>query len=306
MRFLLVVAILSSGCKDKAPKERSQQASKASSFWPEAPKPTSTTGTRTFRYKPAEMTGYRIVAEGGTPPSAKMSVDFKMTLDLKLAPGAAPNERAVTMTLVDLTTNTPAEKMKMKLDDKGMFIEANGEPMTFKRDEPGPFDIAGMTDKPFTTLVFENDRHMKSRMIADHPFMARGTGDMLDSALVLFPDLPEGAIAPGHTWKTVRNTAVGGTETRVDVTYDMTYVGDGACPSGAKTCSLFEVTASSNKADVQTEQNITAKVSFGFAGKIFFNPDKGVTDESRIHMTVDAAALGQGITIGATYIVKPI
>src|SRR5688572_4074491 len=182
MRFLLIAVVVVAGCKDKAPKERSQQQTKRNDFWPEAPQPTSKTGTRTFRYQPAEMTGYRIVAEGGTPAGAKIKLDFKMTLDLELGPGAAPNERAVKMKLVELTTNTPAENMKMKLDDKGMVIESGGETTRLERDDPAsPFDIKGMTDKPFTTLVFEDNRRMESRVIPDHPFVALDTGDMLDS-----------------------------------------------------------------------------------------------------------------------------
>ena len=48
-----------------------------------------------------------------------------------------------------------------------------------------------------------------------------------------------------------------------------------------------------------------ANVSFGFAGKVFFDTERGAIDESRVHMNVDMAMQGQGMMVDGTYILKP-
>ena len=162
-----------------------------------------------------------------------------------------------------------------------------------------------MTDKPFTTIVFTEANRIEVQSVADHPFNSLGgTGDMLDSGLILFPDLPTEAIAPGHTWTVTRNTPVGSTGARTDVTYDFVYLGDGACPSGAASCAHLTFAASSSEMDIASEGG-RVKGTYGFAGKVFFDTVLGTIDESRVHMNLDVKAAGVALTVSGTFALRP-
>jgi hypothetical protein len=293
-----------SACKDK-PTERAAKATNAKDFWPEAPKPTKTTGTRTFAYKPENIEGYTMTAGGGTPAGAKVPLKFDMTLDLAFKAADAPNERNAFIKKLSLDMNAAGQGMKMLLDGDVMKIDAEGEQTTLKRGEPGPFDVGAMTDKAFTTVVFEPTGAVKVRTITDHPFNQLG-GDMLDEALVLLPDLPQGAVAPGHKWSVTHDTTIGGTGTRTKVTYDFVYVGDGACPGGGPACSLFTFSATSPGVDMTTDQGMKVHASYGFAGKVYFDNDRGIVDESRSRADMDVKVQGMDMEIGAIYLIKPV
>lgn len=300
----LTALALVAACKDK-PKERATQATEAKDFWPEAPKPTKTTGTRTFAYKPENITGYQMTATGGTPNDAKVPLDFDMTLELAFKAGDAPNERDAFIKKLSLDMNAAGQRMDMLLDNEVMKINTGGEAMTIKRGEAGPIDVGAMTDKPFTTLVFEPTGGVKVRTITEHPFNQLG-GDMLDEALVLLPDLPQGAVAPGHTWSVMHETSIGGTQTRTKIAYDFVYFGDGVCPSGGSNCSLFTFSASSPGVDVTTDEGVKVHAKYGFAGKVYFDNDRGIIDESRSRADMDVKVQGMEMEIGAVYLIKPL
>jgi hypothetical protein len=192
--------------------------------------------------------------------------------------------------------------MKMKLDNDQLTIVDKGEPMTLKRGDAGAFDVGAMLDKPFTTLSFANN-HLTVTSNPDNPFTALG-GDMLDDALVLFPDLPVEAVAPGHTWTMMRTMPIGGGIGKFEVTYHFKYEGDGGCPSAAKSCAHLSFTASSKEATVQSE-GVSVTASYGFAGKVFLDLERGTIDESRVHMDMDVKAAGQSLPMGGTFMVKP-
>lgn len=293
-----------SACKDK-PTERAAKATAAKDFWPEAPKPTKTTGTRTFAYKAENIAGYTMTASGGTPKDAKVPLDFSMTLDLTFKAADAPNERNAFIKKLSLDMNAAGQKMNMLLDGDVMKVDAEGQQTTLRRGEPGPFDVGAMTDQAFTTVVFEPTGAVKVRTITDHPFNQLG-GDMLDEALVLLPDLPQGAVAPGHKWSVTHDTTIGGTGSRTKVTYDFVYVGDGACPSGGTACSLFTFSASSPGVDATTDQGIKVHASYGFAGKVYFDTERGIVDESRSRADMDVKVQGMDMEIGAVYLIKPV
>ena len=299
----VVVALLLSACKE-SPKQRASEVAKADTFWPEAPKPTRTTGKRVLRYQPANVGRLRIAAEGGTPAGAAIAVDFDMTLDIATRAGSAPHERDTSIEQLALRMTAGPMRMKMRIDRDGMVVEDESGTTRFTREEPGPFDVAGMTEQPFTTLVFEDDRRLVTREKAEHPFQALGTGDMLDSALVLFPDLPADAIAAGERWTTTRNTPVGTAGSRADVTYEMTYLGDGACPSGAPSCAAIGLSAGAKDVQVKADSGRTGTASFGIAGKMFLDLDRGILDESRLRMDADVSLQGVALAIGATYTVS--
>ncbi len=304
----VVVACLAlTGCKKEAAKSRAKQAAEATDFWPEAPMPTSKTGTKTFRYNAPNVGAYTILAEGGTTQKS-LPLKFDMRLDVDFRAGEKPNERNAHMKLLTLSMDAAGKELKMRVDDQQFYFKEGAEETTLKRGEPAPFDVAELTEKPITVVTFGEDNTVKLRAHPDHPFetFGGGAGDMLDSALLLFPDLPTGAIAPGHKWKVTRNTPVGATEARVDVSYDFEYVGDGACPTGKTTCSLFAFTASTPGVDAVTDEGRKVHAAYGFAGKVFFDYEKGVVDESRVRADIDAKTEGISLEIGATYIIKPV
>ncbi len=304
-RCALLALVLLSACKDSA-KDRSARAAAAVDFWPEAPAATSKTGTRTLRYIPDNVKGYVLIATGGTPKGSQAKLDYTMTIDLSFGPSAMPRTRDVKIKKLELTMAGSGQDLEMRLDAQEMYVkEGTQEPVRMKRDDGGPLDIAGMTDKPFTRAVFTDENRMELASIEDHPFNTLGgTGDMLDNALILFPDLPKEPIAPGHTWSVTRNTPVGSTSARVDIAYQFTYVGDGACPSGAPSCAHLTFTAASKQMDIESE-GIRVKGSYGFAGKVFFDTALGTLDESRVRMELDVQAAGVALVISGTFSLLP-
>ena len=303
---VLAIVVGVPACKESA-KERATRAVSGGNFWPEAPKPTKPEGPRAFAYKPENLTGFTLVGDGGTPAGSEANLDFKMTMNIALAPGKTPRERDASIENLDMTMNVMSQKIVMRLDRDEMFVEQNGDPVHLKRGEDGPLDVAGMTDKPFTTFRFSDANEVRLQAIEGHPLNELGgTGDMLDNALLLFPDLPQGPVSVGHKWTVKRKTPVGGTNAFVDVTYDYEYAGDSACPSGKPACSLFTFSAASSDVDV-TSEGIAMRASYGFAGKVFFDHERGGVDESRVRMDLDATAKQQGVKlkIAATFVIKP-
>lgn len=313
--FLLGASLVSiglcaaSGCKKDPANERAKKDVSAEAFWPEAPKATATNVAHAFSYKPDNVKGYVLTASGGTPPSSTPSLDFTMLIDLAMKPGSAPNIRDAYIQVLDLDMHAPGNNMKMHLDGKVMTVKENDEEqIELKRGDGGPIDVGGMTDQAFTTLEFTPDNRVLYQSVASHPFNqlgGDGANDMLDNALVLFPDLPKGEIKPGHTWKNTHRTSVGATGAKIDLEYEFTYVGDGACPSGSPSCALFTFTGASQKDVAVSANGIDMTAGYGLAGKVFFNLERGTVDESRVRMQLDAHSKPLDMTIGATYIVKP-
>ncbi|HEU4612501.1 MAG TPA: hypothetical protein VFS15_10505 [Kofleriaceae bacterium] len=295
MRAILFLAVTAAACKD-AP----DRPAPTNEVWPEAPRPTATTGTRKLRYQPANMPGYRITASGGAPKGAPVRLAFQLALDLRLGAGATPRERDASIGLLDLDVSGVVT-MKMRLDESGLSLDTGEGAQHWTRGEPAPFDVAAMVDDPFATLVFDDDRRMTVRAIESHPFAALDMGDMLDGALVLFPELPDEPIAAGQHWMVTRSTPVGASGTRIDGTSRLTYAGDGACPSGTSRCALIELAATSNSAVVDA-----ATVVYAFAGKLFFDVERGILDESHVRLDMNVARGPAALAVNATYVIRPI
>ena len=306
-RWLFVIACIA-GCQgrseEKRVETRADQASKAADFWPDAPKTTTTTGAaRTITYNPANITGYSITIDLATAPGAEATVKVAMTLGLIFQPGTTARDRDARIQKIDLDLDA-GQKMKMHLDHAELSIDAAGKSTRLKRGEAGPLDVAAIMDKAFTTLTFSEANKVTVTSHPDHPLVSLG-GDMLDNAMTLFPDFPAQPIAPGYKWTVKHNVPIGNNMGRIDVSYDFTYVGDGACPSGSPSCAHFTFTATSSDAAMET-QGVMVKASYGFAGKVFFDTTRGIIDESRVRMDMDVRAEGHSLPLGGSFSVKPI
>ena len=301
----LALALLTlAACKGDAAKSRSEKAAKGNDFWPEAPKATKSDRARKLAYNPENVKGYTLGIDVGSLAGADLSITAKMTLGLAFAPGESPRDRVAKLSALDFDVNAAGQKMAMKLSGDTLTVDdGSGTPTTITRGQEGPLSLEAIVDKPFTTLTFGEDNKITAKGNPDHLFTDSG-GDFLDTALVLFPDLPAGEIKPGHTWSVKRNVALGNNLGRVDVTYDFEYVGDGACPSGGTDCAQLAFTASSTDATA-IANGVEVKVGYGFAGKVFFDVPKGVIDESRIRMDMDVKADKYKLPMGGTYTLKP-
>ncbi|HEY5922530.1 MAG TPA: hypothetical protein VIV11_12700 [Kofleriaceae bacterium] len=303
-----VALVCAISCKSEPAKTRAKKAADAKEFWPDAPKPTIKTGTRTFRYNPANLGPYHMFADGGSTDSP-IAITFKMILDLDFRAADAPTERNVHMTMLDMWMKAGPAKMVMRVNSNEFYFEQGEEKTSIKLgDKDSPFDVAELTTRPLSIFTFDADGTVRVRANPDHPFETVGGGgaeDMLESALVLFPNLPPAPIAPGHRWTVMHNTQLGTSQTRVDVEYAYEYVGDGACPSGTGTCSLLSFTASSPGVDATTETGIKVNAAYGFAGKVFFSHDRGIIDESRVRADIDIKSDQLSMQLGVTYSVKP-
>ena len=296
--LMMLVGI--AGCEKAGSKSNED---KIKDFWADAPKPTKTDGKRALRYQAASITGYTLAIDVASKPGAAMTLVVDMDMDILFGPGAKPTERDAKLGKLAMDMKAPGQDMTMKLDGDTMTVTSGGDTTTIKRGDAGILDVAAIIDKPFTTLTFGADNKVVTRGNAEHPFTSLG-GDLLDTALVMFPDLPKDEIPVGHTWSITRNVAVGAGMGRVDVTYNFEYLGDGKCPSGPPTCAVLGFEASTKTTKVN-QGAMTADVTYGFTGRVYFDPDKGRIDESRVKMDVDVEAQGVKLPMGGTIIMKP-
>lgn len=303
MQRNLALALVLIACKSD-PKARAKETAEADDFWPEAPKPTVTTGTRTFQYQPANVGRYKMVAEGGSTGSIPLK--FNMSLDLDFRPGPTATERNAHLASMDMTMKAGPANMVMRINAEEFYFKERDEETRVRRGEESAIDVAALTEKPLSIVTFEPAHTFRVRANPEHPLeQLGGAGDMLDSGLVLFPDLPQGSVSPGHKWSVTRNSPVGSTNARVDIKYDFQYVGDGACPSGAKTCSLLSFSAATPGVDAVTDEGRKVHAVYGFAGKVFFNYERGAIDESRVRAVIDTETSGMKLPIAATYTIEP-
>ncbi|MBP9207606.1 MAG: hypothetical protein KBG28_26815 [Kofleriaceae bacterium] len=302
--LVFVLGGAAGGCDKASPTERARRKAAEVDFWPEAPKPAVTSGTRTLAYQPANLHGYRIDIDVASTPGADMAIRSKMRLDLPMKPGPTPDTRLTYMSGLDMQVSAPGQTMSMLLDREQVVIDAEGSKMTIKRGETGVFTVEGLVDSPTGTMTFGADGKVTIAGNPDNQFVALGA-NMVESAFILFPDLPAGAVAPGHTWSMTRAMAIGGALGTVDVTYEFRYAGDGACPSGATTCSLLSFSASSPAKSIHT-QGLKGTVGYGFAGKVFLDHDRGAIDEARVQLDMDVKVDRYKLPISGTYAVKAL
>jgi threonine dehydrogenase-like Zn-dependent dehydrogenase len=97
--------------------------------------------------------------------------------------------------------------------DKLQAARALGATDVIDARSPEPLaQLQAMTDKAFSTVIFEPSGAVRMRTLPDHPFNDIG-GNMLDEAMVLLPDLPQGNVAAGHKWSVTHDTTIGATNT---------------------------------------------------------------------------------------------
>jgi hypothetical protein len=306
-KLFLVLALVAVACKSD-PKTRAKESADAKDFWPEAPKPTVTKETRQFRYQPANIGAYRMVADGGvTTGPTDQRLAFKMIFDLDFRPGPTPTERNAHIAAMDLTMKAGPAEVVMRINNDEFYFKQGADETRVRRGEKSNIDVAALTEQPISIVTFDPTANtFRARPNPEHPLeQIGGAGDMLDSGLVLFPDLPTGAVAPGYQWSITRNTPIGSAKARTDIKYDFTYVGDGACPSGGASCSLLAFTASTPGVDVISDEGRKLHAVYGFAGKVFFNHERGAIDESRVRTVIDTEVNGMKMPIAATYRIAP-
>lgn len=301
---LVASAALLAACKDD-PKSRSAKIVDSNDFWPDAPKATKGSEARTFKYNPESVKAYAIVVDIGTSPGAEANVNAKMTMGIAFDAGKAPRARDAKIQGFDMDMNAAGQRMKMHLDHDSITVDDGaGNTTKFQRGQPGIFDVAAVVDTPIETMTFTEANKVESVFNPDHPFSKFG-GDSLDNAMMLFPDLPSEPVKPGSKWTMTRMYAPGSGIGKFPVTFEFEYVGDSACPSGAKACAQLQFTASSSNVDMSSG-GMTGKVSFGFAGKVFFDTARGAIDESRVRLDMDIKADGHSLPMGGNMAIKTV
>jgi hypothetical protein len=297
MKWLLVlVGVVACEKADSAKSERDKKLD----FWTEAPEPTKRDGKQKLVYQPENIIGYSVAFDVASDPGADVKMTFEGSMDMGFS-GTKRGERDARLVKLSLKMNADGSPMTMEFGNDQFVMDAAGSKTVIKRGEPGMFDVAAIMDTALTTVVFAPDNKVSTVANTKHPFTQIG-GDLFDTTLIMFPDLPAGEIAVGHTWTTKRSVAMGNA-LRVDVGYDFEYLGDGACPSGG-TCAVLGFDASSK--DVTAKQGaVTLTVSYGFKGRVYFDLAKGRIDESRVKMTMDATADKIKMPMTGTYTIKP-
>lgn len=299
---VLVALVAALGCNSKDPRARARAA--ARDFWPDAPAVTRPDARRALRYQVARLPDYRLTIDVRTVDGSPGRLAVHMALGLALGDGPEPNSRAARVSELALDLGAMDRETGLKLEGDALTVRQGGEARTFRRGEGGLLDVDAFLDQPLTTLSIGDDRTVRFAPNRDHPLHARG-GDMMDTALVLFPDLPPGEVTAGHTWSVDRNVRLGQGGSRTDVHYDLRYLGDGPCPSGAPTCAVIALEAASERATAHA-RGTDVTVAYAFAGKIYLDVERGVLDESRLYLHMEARTSGTTLRIGGTYRVTPV
>ena len=111
----LVLGGGSAACDKASPSERARRKAAQVDFWPEAPKPAVTAGTRTLAYQPANLHGYRIDIDVASLPGADMDIRSKMRLDLTMRPGPTPQSMTATTPSAFALGSSAVPSSRMKL-----------------------------------------------------------------------------------------------------------------------------------------------------------------------------------------------
>jgi len=306
MRLVLAVVVAlvgGAGCnKEDAP---TRAAKRAEDIWPDAPPTTRRDLRHRLAYRPEATTGYLLLADVESEAGAAASIDVHMRMDVALRPASAPRDREIYLTRLELDMNSGGSSMmKMRLDRDTLEIRQDGDTVITRRGEPSEaVTVEGLTDLPVGTATFGEDGTVATRANAEHAFKDIGAGDMFDASLVLLPDLPAQEIAAGHRWDVKRSLPIGGGV--VPISFQFEYAGDGGCPSGAASCAHLRFTAASNKTEVEADGH-KATVTYGFAGKVYFDLERGDVDESRFQMNIDARVAGREMPMGGVYTLRPL
>lgn len=148
-------------------------------------------------------------------------------------------------------------------------------------------------------IVPENDRLLHVVIGDTDPFASFAN----DGALLLLPELPIEPLAPGQRWKVSHVASVDGL--RIDLTHEITYVGDAACPSAAGQCARLEIAAPARNLIVRADPDAWI-VTYGFSGTVVISRDRGAIDESRLRVIGSVAIGAANIPITATVVATPV
>lgn len=304
MRLALAAAVLlvAVGCKKDDAATRA--ARRAEDIWPDAPPTTRRDLRHRLAYRPDAATGYQLRADVESEAGAAAALDVGMRMDVALRPAAAPRDREIYLRRLELDMNSGGTSMmKMRVDRDSLEIRQDGDTVRVRRGEPNErVTVEALIDRPVGTVTFGEDGTVATRPNPDHLLQEVGAGDVFDASLVLLPDLPAAEIAAGHRWQVKRSIPIGGGS--VPVTFDFEYAGDGGCPSGAASCAHLRFTAASAQTEVQAEGH-QATVTYGFAGKLYLDLERGDVDEGRFQMNLDAKVAGRSMPMGGVYTLRP-
>lgn len=304
---------MSAACKsENKALQRVIRSVESREFWPSAPKIKAATGKRALKYATENMQGYHFRCDTATTGTELVST--KVLVGVMFQSGEAPGERKAMLRLLDQDVRaSSAIRIRISLEDEVLSMNLGGGDLELKRGddsalslgELGTFDIEAVLDQPL--LIFSpvlgagESSLLKSH--PKHPLKDLVTSFLLN-AFVLFPSLPAEPIAVGHKWSTKSSMAVGASQTPIEVVHTFEYAGDAECPSGGSSCAVLKLTASSDRVAVDSV-GLSGHVTYGFAGRLYFDAEKGVVDESRLRMEADIEYKSTTMSMRGTFTVRP-
>ena len=304
---------VSAACKSESKAlERATRSVESREFWSNAPKIKETTGKRTLKYAAENMQGYDFRCETATTNTELFST--KVLARLMFQPGDAPGERKAMLRqlqqdvraapVIRLLASLEDEVLSMNLGEGNLELK-RGDDSAISLGELGTFDIEAVLDQPLLTfspvLGAGESSLMKSH--PKHPLKDLVTSFLLN-AFVLFPSLPAEPIEVGHKWSVKSNMAVGASQTPIEVVHTFEYAGDAECPSGGSSCAVLKLTASSDRVAVDNV-GLSGHMTYGFAGRLYFDAEKGIIDESRLRMEADIEYKRTTTSMRGTFTVRP-
>jgi hypothetical protein len=261
-------------------------------FWPDAPEPSGVGAKHAFEWHLDRFGGYELDEEfvsSMTLGNAMMThgssatITSKLSMALRCEPGAASESRDVYVDRLDFKIGNDSLTYAIHSGRDGISVD-NGFGM--KPYAPGmatPISIPNLGDR-LATLVLDD-----GSIVTEYSTAYGG----IDSPLkqLLWPQLPHGHSVAGEGWDQSAEVRPRGAVIATAIHY--VYLGDSACPSNrTKRCAQLRFVAAG---DSTMRHEIT--IQGGWAGRVFFDVDDGVVDESRTHVDLE---LGGGPKASAT------
>ena len=274
---ILVLLASASGCSSDA-RGRALVQVRSPKFWPDAPATTAARPAHPLAWNLDNLRAYTrdesftyVITSGN---HASGSVTTTLALALRFEPGAGPASRDMFVDRVDVKVDNGTTR-GFHIGRDGVAIDTGFGMKPYEPGDAQPFALPNL-DRPVGTFVVADNA-----LVEDLDVATGGYENALRSSAWLA--LPRGPIEPDTTWTKDVNVRVAKGRAPFAATITYVYLGAAKCPSNDdKQCAVIEFSAAGN-----ATLNHGVTIEGGWAGKLYFDVDAGIIDESRTLVDVE-------------------
>lgn len=169
-----------------------------------------------------------------------------------------------------------------------------------------PLDLARTITLELAAI---DERHLAVRILDDAELAGVVAPEITRTASALvFPELLAKEVAAGERWSVSRRITVPGSERPIELSHELTYVGEANCPgqaSGTRRCAQLALAAPARNAIVRAD-GATWMIVYRGSGTIYLDVERGIAIESRLRVDGNVANGPMSVTVSATVVATPI